>query len=283
MTPALFCQLLIIPYATVFALTGSTSHFINPPEEKIPDQDANINSVYRVGDIVNIAWSTPEAVVNLIIHQDNSSLTEVDYLPNSVALTQQSYSWKVTIDGSDGGSKFDLAKNNQFNLQLFKTNGTRPVASSTFFNITNSTADQYGSIVSTSRPPATLAASSPRSSSTNASTTTALPSVASSSARPTSEIPPVQYQDGSSSAPRVPLGAVLGVGVFICVIAALVAYFRLQRKTAQRGSHPSNDPAPQYSSRPYNELQEYPPGYWKAAPALNSSTGSTVHAVELPS
>jgi hypothetical protein len=87
-----------------------------------------------------------------------------------VALTQQSYSWKVTIDGSDGGSKFDLAKNNQFNLQLFKTNGTKPVASSTFFNITNSTTDQYGSIISTSRPPATLAASSPRSSSTNAST-----------------------------------------------------------------------------------------------------------------
>jgi hypothetical protein len=301
MTPALFCQLLIIPYATVFALTGSTSHFINPTEEKIPDQDANINSVYRVGDIVNIAWSTPEAVVNLIIHQDNSSLTKVDYLPNSgacfilsltrnelanwtlVALTQQSYSWKVTIDGSDGGSKFDLAKDNQFNLQLFKTNGTKPVAFSTFFNITNSTVDQYGSVISTSKPPATLAASSSSSSSTNASTTTALPSVASSSARPTSEFPPVQHQDGSSSAPRVPLGAVLGVGVFICVVAALVAYFRLRQKTAQRGSHPSTDHDPHYSSRPYNELQEYPPGYWKAAPALNSSTGSTVHAVELPS
>jgi hypothetical protein len=200
-----------------------------------------------------------------------------------VALTQQSYSWKVTIDGSDGGSKFDIAKDNQFNFQLFKTNGTKPVAFSTFFNITNSTADQYGSTISTSRAPATLAASWPRSSSTNASTTTALPSFASSSARATSELPPVQLQDSSSSTTRVPLGAVLGVGVFVCVVAAFVAYFRLQRKPAQRGSHPSNDLAPQHSSRPYNELHEYPTGYWKAMTALNSSTRSTVQAVELPS
>jgi hypothetical protein len=297
----LFCQLLIIPYATVFARTGTTSHFINPPEEKIPDQNDNINSVYRVGDIVNIAWSTSEGLVNLIINQDNSSLTELDYLPNSgacfilslarnelanctlVALTQQSYSWKVTIDGSDGGSKFDIAKDNQFNFQLFKINGTTPVAFSTFFNITNSTVDQYGSTISTSRAPATLATSSPRSSSTNASRTTALPSFASSSARATSELPPVQLQDSSSSTTRVPLGAVLGVGVFVCVVAALVAYFRLRQKPAQRGSHPSNDLAPQHSSRPYNELHEYPPGYWKAVTALNSSTRSTVQAVELPS
>lgn len=78
-----FWFLSIIPYLTVLALAQSSSHFINPPEAKIPTQDSRINSIYRVGDIVNIAWSTPEPVVTLIINQANSSLTEIDYLPNS--------------------------------------------------------------------------------------------------------------------------------------------------------------------------------------------------------
>jgi hypothetical protein len=73
----------IIPYLAIFTLAQSTSHFINPPETKNPAQDPRINSIYRVGDIVNIAWSAPEPVVTLIINQADSSLTEIDYLPNS--------------------------------------------------------------------------------------------------------------------------------------------------------------------------------------------------------
>jgi hypothetical protein len=65
------------------ALSQNASHFINPADEQVPDQNPSLNSVYHVGDVFNIAWSTPEEVVTLIINQQNSSLTEIDYLPNS--------------------------------------------------------------------------------------------------------------------------------------------------------------------------------------------------------
>ena len=72
--------LLPITFAARVAL--AQSQFINPPEEKTP-LSPSINSIYRVGDVVNIAWTTTEKEITLIINQLNSPLTEIDYLPNS--------------------------------------------------------------------------------------------------------------------------------------------------------------------------------------------------------
>jgi hypothetical protein len=72
---------------TPLVLSQATTHFINLPDERYPDPNPILNAVYHVGDIFNIAWSTTEEVGTLIINQQNSSQTEIDYLPNSSTIT----------------------------------------------------------------------------------------------------------------------------------------------------------------------------------------------------
>jgi hypothetical protein len=74
---------LSIVYAAVFALAQGGGHFINPPEISNATPNPSTNSVYKVGDVLNIAWSTTYDVVTLVINQEKSSLTQIDYLPNS--------------------------------------------------------------------------------------------------------------------------------------------------------------------------------------------------------
>ncbi|KAN0089970.1 hypothetical protein V8E51_018549 [Hyaloscypha variabilis] len=258
----------------------NATHFINPADEQVPDQNPSLSSVYHVGDIFNIAWSTPEEVVTLIINQQNSSLTEIDYLPNSVALTRASYSWKVTIDGSDGGSIFDLALDNQFNFQLYKTNGTEPIALSAFFNITNSTVDQYGRLISSNTLPSTLptitTALQSETTSTTSSMTQVLPISASTTMKPVSAAP------SSKSKSMVIIGALLGVIVFLGVAVSLgVCCFMLKKRNTRVENN--TDPAPKYSSSEYNELQEYRQEEWKPPPELHLKINSNFQVFELPS
>jgi hypothetical protein len=200
-----------------------------------------------------------------------------------VVLTQQTYSWKVTVDGSDGGPKLDLAFENQFNFQLFKPNDTAPFALSAYFNITNTTIDQYGNIVSTK--PATLSAITlPRSTITTASTTisSTTATVLSSNASPTTK--DTHTVPSSTSTNKAVVGAVVGIGCLVLmIIAALTLGFFLQRKAKAGGQYTSNDHAPKYSSREYSELQRHPQGDSKSVFELHEVPNPHVYASELSS
>ena len=73
--------LLGIIFSASFAL--GNDHFINPPD--LSSQTASLSSypVYAVGDILDVSWVTTADVVDLVINQLNSPLTEIDRTPNS--------------------------------------------------------------------------------------------------------------------------------------------------------------------------------------------------------
>jgi hypothetical protein len=200
-----------------------------------------------------------------------------------VVLTQQTYSWKVTVDGSDGGPKLDLTFENQFNLQLFKPNGTVPFALSAYFNITNATVDQYGNTVSTKHatlPVTSLQVSTITTASTSISSTTA--TVLSSNASPTTK--DTHSVTSFTSTNKVVVGAVVGMGcIVLVVISSLAARLFLQWKATVGGQYTSNDPVPKYSSCEHNELQRYPQGNSKSVFELHEVPEPQIYANELPS
>jgi hypothetical protein len=63
--------------------TLGNDHFINPPD--LSSQTGSFSSypVYAVGDILDISWVTAAAIVDLVINQLNSPVTEIDRTPNS--------------------------------------------------------------------------------------------------------------------------------------------------------------------------------------------------------
>jgi hypothetical protein len=194
-------------------------------------------------------------------------------------LTRPYYSWKVTIDGSDGGSIFDLALDNQFNFQLYKTNGTEPIALSAFFNITNSTVDQYGRLIPSNTLPTTLS-----------TITTALQSETTSKTSTVTQVLPIGASTavnsilaapGSKSKSMAIIGAVLGVIFFLVVAVFLwVCCFMLKKRNTRVEN---TDPAPKYSSSEYNELQEYRQEEWKPPSELHLKINSNFQVFELPS
>lgn len=185
----------------------------------------------------------------------------------------------MTIDGSDGGSKFDLALDNQFNFQIFKTNGTEPLALSAFFNITNATVDQYGKII----PSAVSATSSsatlllPTTTSAIGSVTLSLPLGVSPTTKSVLMAPGL---DSKSKTNKAILGAVLGVlGVLGLAIGLGVWHFK-GRSNVKRGQMES-DRVLKGSSNEYHELQEGMRVEWEPIP--ESRTTSMSDIAELPS
>ncbi|KAL3417765.1 hypothetical protein PVAG01_10775 [Phlyctema vagabunda] len=211
--------------------------FINPPEESTENSLPSNYQVYKVGDILEVSWSTEAAVVDLIINQRDSPATQIDRPPNSEALTRNSYSWKITTDGSDGGSKFDLALNNNFNFILFQRNATSPIATSAYFNITNATVDQYGSIISASTSSTLLPTST--TSPTTLSTTTSASVIDSPPSSTSTVLAPESSSTGLSTSTKIGLGAGLGVAG-VALIASLGIWYmiRLKRKKPQAAVAP---------------------------------------------
>ena len=68
--------LLWIIFSTSFAL--GNNHFVNPPD--LNSQTVLLSSypVYAVGGIIDVSWVTTADVVDLVINQLNSPLTEID-------------------------------------------------------------------------------------------------------------------------------------------------------------------------------------------------------------
>jgi hypothetical protein len=77
--------LLLITFSASFAVKAD--HFVNPPD--LSSQTASLSSypVYAVGDILDVSWVTTADVVDLVINQLNSPLTEIDRTPNSGKLS----------------------------------------------------------------------------------------------------------------------------------------------------------------------------------------------------
>lgn len=73
--------LLWMTFFASFAL--GSDHFVNPPD--LTSQNAPLSSypVFAVGDILDVSWVTDADVVDLVINQLNSPLTEIDRTPNS--------------------------------------------------------------------------------------------------------------------------------------------------------------------------------------------------------
>lgn len=82
MTTSLFLLLLII-YSASSAGNPGEGYFINPPEESTPDPSPSFQPVYKVGDILEVSWSTDTDFVDLIVNQLNSPATEIDRPPNA--------------------------------------------------------------------------------------------------------------------------------------------------------------------------------------------------------
>lgn len=204
---------------------------MNPPDLSSQTGPLSSYPVYAVGDILDVSWVTTADVVDLVINQLNSPLTEIDRTPNSASLTTDTYTWKVTTDGSDGGAKFDLTFSNVFNFMVFKVNSTSLSAQSQYFNISNATVNQHGqritTFTSTSTTPlpassislspssASSALSSPStipafilSSSPTLVTTTTRTSILGTSVSPTS----------ASSHKALNMGANVGIGIGVGIV-----------------------------------------------------------------
>lgn len=66
------------------SLVAGDSSFTSPAElDDAGTWNPAQNQILKVGDFFDIAWTTTEEIVTLIINQDNSPSTQIDYLPNS--------------------------------------------------------------------------------------------------------------------------------------------------------------------------------------------------------
>jgi hypothetical protein len=73
--------LLGIIFSVSFVL--GNDHFVNPPNLNSQTTSLSSYPVYTVGDILDVSWVTTADVVDLVINQLNSPLTEIDRTPNS--------------------------------------------------------------------------------------------------------------------------------------------------------------------------------------------------------
>jgi hypothetical protein len=191
-----------------------------------------------------------QTLVRRTTSQESTNLTFV------VSLRANTYTWKVTLDGSDGGPKFDLAFNNQFNFILFDSlNVSAPaLAITSNFNISSSTVDQVGNIISVSSSTVspTASQSSPSSSRTStASLPTTTESPQATSTTPVLESKPSKITTGV----KVGLGVGLG-GAGAAILAGLALYFRSRRtrkETRKRTIHEDTMP-PKYETVTTAEL-----------------------------
>ena len=141
------------------------------------------------------------------------------------------YNWKINLNGFQDQPYFDLSKCNVFYFGLYEWGSTGTFANTEYFNITNSTINQYGSVI-----PATTSASSagqaatPSMAATSAATTQALTSSPSVSPSPT----PQAAHGGLSTAAATGIGVGVGVGVIGMLAGIAVGYLLFRRKDGRR-------------------------------------------------
>ncbi|KAG4441121.1 hypothetical protein IFR05_003411 [Cadophora sp. M221] len=227
-------ELLLVIFMSFVSL--ACGQFSNPPPGSgvVEQKPVGITTVYHVGDTLNVQWnSTNGAIVDLVIKQAGTPATQIDRTPNSAGLTKGVYTWRITTDGSDGGSAFDLTFSNSFRFNLYGTGNNRQSFSSVYFNISNSTINQYGRLITQSTSsstllPTTLSSSTVSSSSSSpiASATSAIPA----SSTPTTSAVPEQAKSGLSTGAKVGLGAGLGIAGLGVITGLVMWYIFLQRK-----------------------------------------------------
>ncbi|KAH6703140.1 hypothetical protein BKA61DRAFT_740208 [Leptodontidium sp. MPI-SDFR-AT-0119] len=209
-------------------------------------------SIAAVGDTLNVQWnSTNGAIVHLVIKQAGTPATRIDRTPNSAGLTKGVYTWRITTDGSDGGSAFDLTFSNAFRFKLYETGNNRQSFSSVYFNISNSTIDQYGRLIAQSSSssgtllPTILSSStvSTSPSSPLASEATGIPA----SPTPTTSAIPQPAKSGLSTSTKIGLGAGLG-------IAGLAMWYIFLRR--KRNMEPNETPESVNVEQPKPPVQQ---------------------------
>ncbi|KAG9231124.1 hypothetical protein BJ875DRAFT_517948 [Amylocarpus encephaloides] len=213
---AAFSRVLLFASCIVPLALCQAARFQKPPEASAASSEPSTFPVHKVGDILEVTWTTSVDVVDLIINQ-------------------------ITVDGSDGGSKFDLAFNNQFNFMIFKVNSTSAMAVGSSFNISSATVDRFGNIVSgLALTPSAVSTSHsgslamvattssiPSSSSTS---TTSSPATTAESSKATPTIRAVESErEGIKIRVKVGLGVGLGGGG-AAVIVGLAICYRLRKK-----------------------------------------------------
>ena len=168
-------------------------------------------------------------------------------LSDTENINANTYRWKVNVDGTDGGAKFDLTFNNQFNFQLFKHGATSTLASSAWFNISDSTIDAHGVRISSASSSSTISSSS-TSSASSSTTGTALPTTISQVATPTNlgaaaasetnkpDAPGPIPSTGLSTGVKAAIGVVAAVAVI--AILCLVFFFLRRRKNKKAATKP---------------------------------------------
>ena len=76
----------LILFTPFIAAQKTTGRFIEPREFGSESSDPRTYKVYKVGDILDVSWTTNAsagAVFDLVINQLNSPVTQIDRTPNS--------------------------------------------------------------------------------------------------------------------------------------------------------------------------------------------------------
>ncbi|KAH7324083.1 hypothetical protein BKA65DRAFT_481856 [Rhexocercosporidium sp. MPI-PUGE-AT-0058] len=238
----------------------ASGQFTNPPPGSgvIEQKPVGITMVYRVGDTLNVQWNnTNGAVVDLVIKQAGTPGTQIDRTPNSAGLTKGAYTWRITIDGSDGGSAFDLTFSNAFRFNLYGTGKNLQSFSTVYFNISNSTIDQYGRMIAQSSSSSTLVPTTL--SSITALATSGIPASSTATASAT----PEPAKSGLATGTKIGLGAGLGIAGLAVIAGLAMWYIFLRRKRSAELNRMSE---PVYVDQPKPPVEQG----WSPPPELHA-------------
>jgi len=138
----------------------------------------------------------------------------------------QEFDWHIETNGENGQPSLDLGRSNIFNFSLYVPGQDFSFASSTWFNLTNSTVATNGSIISA--PTSTLTSIS---STITASTGQALSSTATTSSSLSSSPTPLR-SGGLDTGGKISVG--LGVGLGVPLLLAVIAGVYILAKRSNR-------------------------------------------------
>jgi len=127
-----------------------------------------------------------------------------------------SYQWNIQTNGDNGQPSFDLTRSNIFNFALYIPGDKNALIGSSYFNLTNSTVNAQGQVISTASQ--TTATSSATSQSKTSSTSQSTSSSSTSSSQ----------SSGLSISDKIGIGIGVGIGVPL-TLAALAGVFLFAR------------------------------------------------------
>ncbi|KAL2062593.1 hypothetical protein VTL71DRAFT_5665 [Oculimacula yallundae] len=226
----------------ICVISLASAQFLNPPPYIDGQKLSDVTIIYHVGDTLDVRWnSTNGAVVDLAIGQAGAPEERIDMMPNSGGLAKGNYKWRITTDGSDGGSTFDLAFSNTFRFGIFEAGSPNLSFATVYFNISNSTIDQYGNVIARSSsspvvlPISTVSSSAITSSSTSRTSTSSsstAPEISATTTVSSTTAPSTTLDsENSSFGTGAKIGIGIGLGVFgLGVIVGLALWFLFLRK-----------------------------------------------------